>query len=221
MASLKKKQSKEGKKYAVPAVIGLVLAVVLFITLLNVEARILADYEEGLVVVAAGPIGENTEITKENLSQYFILESRRLTDVPEQAYKSLEEMVGSYVQSDIDQGSMITHAMLGELQVQQKDTVLLGLNMEALEQSVVGTLRTGDEIDIYTVMLDEEEEVMVEQALTGIMVDRSYTSAGAAIMKDDTASVAQYITIPIHKDAVGMLYEALENRRIEIVKHMD
>lgn len=221
MASLKKKQNKEGKKYAVPAVIGLVLAVVLFITLLNVEARMLANYEEGMVVVAAEPIMENTEINEANLAQYFVLESRRLTDVPDQAYRSLEDMVGCYVQSDIDPESMITKAMLGELQVQQKDTVLLGLNMEALEQSVVGTLRTGDRIDIYTVKLDEEEEVVVEQALTGILVDRSYTSAGVAITKDDTTSVAQYITIPIHKDAVGMLYEALEERRVEIVKHMD
>lgn len=221
MASLKKKQSKEGKKYAVPALIGLVLAIVLFITLINVEVKMLADYEESLVVVANEAIAENTEISEANVATYFTLESRRVTDVPEHAYTALEDMVGSFVQSDIDKGSMITEAMLGELQVREKDTVLLGINMEEMEQSIVGTLRVGDLIDVYTVKTEENEEVVVEQALTGITVDRSYTGTGAAITKEDTSSIAQYITIPIHKDAVGVLYEALENRRVEIVKHAE
>ena len=221
MATIKKKQQDGGKKHTLPVILGMVLAVVLFITLLNVETKMLAEYEEGMVAVATGPIEENTEITKENLNQYFTLESRRLNDIPKASYVTLEDMVGSFVQSDIDEGSMITKSMLGELQVPKKDTVLLGINMEALEQSVVGILRTGDTIDIYTVKLNEEEEVEVEQALSGIVVDRSYTSEGASITKEDTTSVAQYITIPIHKDAVGMLYEALEERRVEIVKHME
>ena len=50
-------------------------------------------------------------------------------------------------------------------------------------------------------------------------IERSYTSAGAAILKDDKDSIAQYITIPVNKDAVGLFYQTLENRRIEIVKH--
>lgn len=221
MATLKKKQQAGGKKHMLPVILGMVLAVVLFITLLNVETKMLAEYEEGMVAVAAGPIEENTEITKDNLNQYFTLESRPLNDIPKLAYVRLEDIVGSYVQNDIDEGSMLTKSMLGELQVPKKDTVLLGLNMEALEQSVVGILRTGDTIDIYTVRLNEEEVIEVEQALSGIVVDRSYTSTGVAITKEDTTSVAQYITIPIHKDAVGMLYEALEERRVEIVKHME
>ena len=72
MATIKKKQQDGGKKHTLPVILGMVLAVVLFITLLNVETKMLAEYEEGMVAVATGPIEENTEITKENLNQYFI-----------------------------------------------------------------------------------------------------------------------------------------------------
>ncbi len=130
MATLKKKQQADGKKHTLPIILGIVLAVVLFITLLNVEAKMLAEYEEGMVVVAAGPIEENMEITKDNLNQYFILESRPLNDIPKLAYVRLEDIVGSYVQNNIDEGSMLTKSMLGELQVPKKDTVLLGISLK-------------------------------------------------------------------------------------------
>ena len=69
MATIKKKQDG-GKKHTLPVILGMVLAVVLFITLLNVETKMLAEYEEGMVAVAAGPIEENTEITKENIKNF-------------------------------------------------------------------------------------------------------------------------------------------------------
>lgn len=217
----KDKNTKRETKQGIPVIIGLALAIVLFVTLLNVETKMLADYEEGLVAVAVETVPEDTEITKENIAGYFTLETRKLTEIPDAALLNLEELLGTYAQTAIDKGSIITESMLGELQVNAVDTVLLGINMEEMEQSVVGTLRVGDQIDIYTVKTNREEEVIVEKAMTGITVDRSYTSAGAAITKEDTTSIAQYITIPIHKDAVGILYEALENRRVEIVKHFD
>jgi hypothetical protein len=67
--------------------------------------------------------------------------------------------------------------------------------------------------------VEEDDTVTVEKALANVVVERSYTSAGAAIVKDDDTSIAQYITIPVHKEAVGTFYQALEDRRIEIVKH--
>jgi len=84
---------------------------------------------------------------------------------------------------------------------------------------VAGTLRAGDVIDIYTVKVEEDKSVTVNKALGNVNIERSYTSAGAAILKDDNSSIAQYITIPVHKDAVGLFYQTMEDCRIEIVKH--
>ena len=63
------------------------------------------------------------------------------------------------------------------------------------------------------------KNILVEKALGNVTIERSYTSAGAAILKEDNDSIAQYITIPVNKDAVGLFYQAIENRRIEVVKH--
>ena len=210
---------KEGQGKVWPVVLCMLLAGGVFVLLLNVESRKLAQYETGSVVVAVSDVTEAKEITEKNIADYFVIEERPLSDIPQAAYLSLDELVGQYVQNDIDAGSVITESMLGELQVDYGDAVLLGVNMEALAQSVAGTLRTGDLIDIYTVKTEEDDVVVVEKALSRVTIDRSYTSAGVAISKDDDSSIAQYITIPVHKDAVGTFYQALEDRRIEIVKH--
>lgn len=211
------KKSRQGKVW--PIVLCLLLALGVFALLLNVEARQLAQYEKGNVVVAIADIPEGLEITEKNLGELFAVKERPLTDIPDAAYVKTEELIGQYARSGMDNGSIITKSMLGELRKDFDDSVLLGVNMQALAQSVAGTLRAGDVIDIYTVKIEEDKQVLVEKALANVTIERSYTSSGTAILKEDDTSIAQYITIPVHKDAVGMFYQALENRRIEIVKH--
>ena len=208
---------KKGKVW--PALISLLLAVGIFILLLNVETRKLAQYEKESVVVAAMDVSEAKEITKENLTEYFAVVERPLSDIPQAAIRTLDELVGQYVKSGIDAGSVVTKSMFGDLKRDYGEAVLLGVDMEALDQSVAGTLRAGDEIDIYTVKVEDDEHVTVEKALGGVTIERSYTSTGVAITKEDTTSIAQYITIPVHKDAVDTFYQSLEEGRIEIVKH--
>ena len=219
----KNKQNNAGKKKGQgrlwPIILCLLLAGGVFVLLMNVESRQLAQYEKGNVVVAIADVAEAKEVTEKNVSEYFALVERPLSDIPKAAILELEDLVGQYAQSGIDAGSIITDSMLGELRKEHGDAVLLGVNMEALAQSVAGTLRAGDIIDIYTVKVEEDDSVTVEKALGNVAVERSYTSAGVAILKDDDTSIAQYITIPVHKDAVGIFYQSLEDRRIEIVKH--
>lgn len=210
-------KNKPGKVW--PVVLCLLLAAGVFALLLNVETRQLAQYEKDSVVVAIADIPEAKEITEKNLAELFTVEERPLTDIPDAAYVTAEDLLGQYTQSGIDAGSMITESMLGELRKDFGESVLLGVNMEALAQSVAGTLRAGDIIDIYTVKVEEDKQVTVEKALGNVTIERSYTSSGTAILKDDNTSIAQYITIPVHKEAVGLFYQSLENRRIEIVKH--
>lgn len=211
------KKSRQGNLW--PVALCLLLAGGVFAFLLNMEARQLAQYEKGTVVVAIADVTGAKEITEQNLSELFAVEERPLSDIPEAAYLEAEDLIGLYTQSGIDAGSMITESMMGELRKDFGESVLLGVNMEALAQSVAGTLRAGDVIDIYTVKMDEEKNVVVEKALGNVTIERSYTSSGTAILKEDDTSIAQYITIPVHKNAVGLFYQALENRRIEIVKH--
>jgi len=211
------KSEKQNKIW--PVLLCLLLAGGIFALLLGVEAKQLEQYEKGSVVVAIADVADCKEITVDNLDEYFAVEERPLVDIPEAAYLEVADLIGQYAQGGVDAGSIITEKMFGELQAKQKDAVLLGVNMEALEQSVAGTLRAGDVIDIYTVKVEEDKSVTVNKALGNVNIERSYTSAGAAILKDDNSSIAQYITIPVHKDAVGLFYQTMEDCRIEIVKH--
>lgn len=213
----KNRMSMQGKIW--PVALSLLLAGGVFVLLLNVETRKMSQYEKGSVVVAAADMPEAKEITTENVAQLFSVEERPVSDIPQSAYQDPSELVGQYTRNGIDSGSMITKSMLGDLKKEYRDAVLLGVNMEALDQSVAGTLRIGDVIDIYTVKEEAENQVVVQKALSGVTIERSYTSSGTAILKEDDTSIAQYITIPVHKDAVGVFYQSLEDRRVEIVKH--
>lgn len=211
-------KKKETKLW--PVAVCLLLALTLFVFLLSVQKRQLDAYEKEVVVVALTDIRKNTEITVENVGTLFTLEECPVEVIPEAAYTRVEELVGCYVVNDIDCASMVTESMVGEFVTISEDTVLLSIDMGKLDQNVAGTLRAGDKIDLYTVRTLETEEVRVEKPLEGILIDRSYDSSGKAIAKDDETAIAQYITIPIHKEAVAALYKALENRTVEIVKHL-
>ena len=106
------KKSRQGNLW--PVVLCLLLAGGVFAFLLNMEARQLAQYEKGTVVVAIADVTEAKEITEQNLSELFTVEERPLSDIPEAAYLEAEDLIGLYTQSGIDAGSMITESMLGE-----------------------------------------------------------------------------------------------------------
>ena len=133
----------------------------------------------------------------------------------------LYKLIGFYADGGIDKGSMVTKSMFGKLGTVAADTVFLSVDMEALDQSVAGTLRAGDRIDIYTVKKEQDKDASVTEVLSSVVIERSYTGSGISIQKEDTTSIAQYIIIPIHKDAVEAFYEALESKKIQIVKHPD
>ncbi len=213
----KEKKSDQAKIW--PIAVCLLLAVAVFAFLLSVEKRQLANYEKSMVVVAVQDVPDKTEITGENATEYFALEERTLAEIPSAVFTDVHELLGLYAEGGIDAGSMVTKSMFSELQPLAPDAVLLGVNMEALDQSVAGTLRAGDTIDIYTVKMELDEEVEVKKILSSVVIERSYTGSGEEILKEDTTSIAQYITIPIHKDAVDAFYGALEDKKIEIVKH--
>jgi len=215
------KNDKKKKEKIWHILVCLLLTGILFVFLLNVEKRQLGNYEKGLVVVAIEDVADNTEITTENAARYFALEERTLTDIPKAAYTDIHELIGFYAEGGIDKGSMITERMFGKLGSMNADAVFLSVDMEALDQSVAGTLRAGDRIDIYTVKKEQDADVAVTEVLSSVVIERSYTGNGLAIQKEDTTSIAQYITIPLHKDTVEAFYEALENKKIQIVKHPD
>lgn len=107
-----KKQRKElrgkGQGKVWPIAVCLLLAGGVFFLLLNVEAKQLAQYEKGNVVVAIADVSEAKEVTEENIAEYFALEERPLKDIPEAAYLELEDLIGQFAQSGIDTGSVIT-----------------------------------------------------------------------------------------------------------------
>ena len=78
------KKNRQGKVW--PVVLCLLLAAGVFALLMNVEARKMAQYEKGNVVVAIADVPKAKEITEQNLAELFAVVERPLTDIPDAAY---------------------------------------------------------------------------------------------------------------------------------------
>lgn len=206
-----------------------VIAAVLYLALYYSQVKALENYEKGVVVIAKTDIPENVEIDELNSSTYFTTMMIETGKIPKSAYINVSELNGSYTVGNIDAGAIITKSMVSSLKSitnEYKDAKMVTISTNGLEQSVAGTLRIGDIIDIYSIEekdLDGDGKAEVEAVLLkgGVTISRSYDASGVAISKDDTVSIAQIIMIPMDEKEVAEFLAGLENGTIKLIKHIN
>lgn len=211
------------KKNILPgaAAAAFVAAVMVYIILLNVEANILRSYEKGEILLAQSNIAAGTVFTEENLGQYFTAAQLDKTMIPAAAVADREQLAGKMAVAAIDEGSVLTAAMLedwDEILAKMNHPVLAGFRAEDLYQVVSGTLRTGDYIHIYIV--DEESE---EARLNweNVLVAQVFDSSGKVIYAEETESPAARVNILLEREAVEVFYSELEKGSLRAVKVME
>lgn len=218
---------KKGKIKIWHILVCLLVAAALYIALYYSLVMALQNYETGTVVIASMDIPENVEITEENYAMYFTTMEMEAIKIPESAFKTAGALNGTYVTNDIDKGAIITRSMVDVMDnytESYKDAKIVTVSTSDLEQSVAGTLRAGDIIDIYSVDTTEVSEGKRYKATLldeGVSIIRSYDASGVAIKKDDTTSIAQIVLIPMASGDVEGFLEGLEKGSIKLVKHIE
>lgn len=218
----KAKKSEKKTDGLLPMLVCLLLALALFLFLLSVEQKQLAAYEKGTVLTAAQFIPRDTEITGENIKKYFMETEMPLENIPSAACLLEEELIGKYCAADVDMGNVITESMFSEItETLPADHVLVSINTSDLDQNVAGTLRAGDIIDVYVLKEKENGGYTAMQICNAASVQRSYNSSGTAIMREDTDTVAQVVTIPMRNTDAAYFLEALETGSVKLVKYVN
>lgn len=234
-----KKDKKERSILPGVIIVSLLVAVIVYVVMLNAEKTALSDYEKGTVYVTTKPVPKGTIITADYITQKEVDKSL----IPSGAVSSPEDLTDLISVYAVDQGSIITAGMfisVNDITKNMEQPVVAGFKADDLYQVVGGVLRSGDRINIYQV--DENaNKGDTSQALANtdaegnwteaystaslvwgnVFVKEVFDSAGTVISTADTTTPAQRVNIYMDNDNVAAFYAALAQGSLRVVKICD
>lgn len=231
-----KKDKKERSILPGVIIVSLLVAVIVYVVMLNAEKTALSDYEKGTVYVTTKPVPKGTMITADYITQKEIDKSL----IPSGAVSNPEDLTDLISVYAVDQGSVITAGMFTAVNDITKDMsqpVVAGFKADDLYQVVGGILRSGDRINIYQVdenankgdtsqsLANTETEGNWTEASPAaslvwgnVFVQEVFDSAGTVISTADTTTPAQRVNIYMDNDNVAAFYAALAQGSLRVVK---
>ena len=196
---------------------ALVAAVAIFAVMLQLEKKVLSEYEKGPVLVAAGEIPKGEFITEKNVHGYLRTEEMDVNLIPGTALCSLEQLEGLVSGIKIEEGTILTLGMFeqeNEIMKGMEEPVIAGFKAEDLYQVVGGVLRAGDRIHIYTV----SESGHAGLIWKNVFVQQVFDGSGSSIKAGDMVSPAQRINVYLDAGDVEQLYTELARGTLRVVK---
>ena len=218
----KRKDSKwatKGAEIAKIVVVPLLLASIMVCFLyIVVRNNTLAENLKSDVVIAKKEIAANTKITADELGEYFIVVAVEKEAVSKVNFTSLEAMPDSFYL----EGSMVKGQMIYTSDIEESDYVMDKYTDEAVttsievsdfSNSVCGTVRHGDIVDVYAVDPLTDELVFV---VGNIYVLDAYNNSGEVITGKDGSAVA--FTVLLMPDEVEAVNRAIAWDGIQLYK---
>lgn len=217
----KTKDLKVAQKNILPGAIfsALIVAVIIFIVMLNTEKNMLLDYEKGMIYTTIKSIPQGQVITEINYIDYFVEKEIDRTLVTDASITSFEQLIGLFPVRAIEKGTMVSKSMfesVNEITKNMKNPVEVGLKADDLYQVVGGILRTGDKIHIYTV--EESETGEVTLVWPDVYVNKVFDTSGLLIENEDSTTSASRINILLEKEYVEEFYKELALGSLRVVK---
>lgn len=214
---------KKRVKHILPGVafIALIAAIAVYCILLNMEINILNDYEKGTVLITKKKIMSGVILDADNVGEYFTEAEIDKRMIPKTALVNPEKLFQRIVVSPLDQGVIVTEAMveaLAEIRNEMSDPVLAGFRADDLYQVVSGVLRSGDRIHIYVV---DKETGTAALMWENIFVQEVFNSAGVFISPEDRTTAAQRVNILMEGNEVEQFYTRMEQGSLRVVKALD
>lgn len=217
--------SKKKRAVILTVSIGLVLAIMLFVFLTQLEKEILSDYETMQVVRSVREIPAGTLIVESNVNHYFSVEDINAKIVTPETVCTLSALYGAYVTRDISAGEVIYSKVLCAEDMQTegyKQPVEISLRIEDVANGVAGTIRKGDFINIYVNGADTfDKDVEFKEVLNGVKVNEVYDSAGTLIGMSDSVEKAGILTFYVEEDKVAELQTQFASGTIIISKKVE
>lgn len=195
---------------------ALLAAVAIFVGMVQLEKRVLTQYEKAVIYTALCEIPQGMLITAQNYGQYFQARELDKSCIPATALQSPEQVEGLIPVWNIEPGVLLTQGMFQsqeEILQKLKEPVVAGFKAEDLYQVAGGVLRAGDRVHIYSVQ--EGETVLV---WPDVYVQQVFDASGKAIVSGDGSTAAQRVNIYLGRADVEAFYTQLANGSLRVVK---
>lgn len=164
---------KKGKGMAVLCAGALLAAFICFVVMTVIQDRIVNDKATTPVVVAIADVPAGVKLTEGNMALYFAIENRDAEQVPMGiTYPNATPLIGEITGRAIYTNEIVTSDCFRKETVFDdiEDAVELSLELGSLGQTVSGTLRPGDLVDIVAVIkIQKNEDKSIVDLEPGIM----------------------------------------------------
>lgn len=196
---------------------ALAAAIGIFAVMLQMEKKVLSEYERGGIYVASREIPKGERITSRNYRDYLCLKEADKGVIPATALEEPGQLEGLIARVPIAEGTLLTTGMFEEQQeilARMEEPVIAGFKADDLYQVAGGVLRAGDRIHIYTV----SESGIAHLIWREIFVEQVFDSAGNAIGGGDSLSSAQRVNVYLDAGDVEQFYTELARGTLRVVK---
>ncbi|MDE7113297.1 MAG: SAF domain-containing protein [Acetatifactor sp.] len=196
---------------------ALAAAIGIFAVMLQMEKKMLSEYERGGIYVASREIPKGERITSRNYRDYLCLKEVDKGVIPATALAEPGQLEGLIARVSIAEGTLLTTGMFEEQQeifARMEEPVIAGFKADDLYQGAGGVLRAGDRIHIYTV----SESGIAHLIWREIFVEQVFDSAGNAIGGGDSLSSAQRVNVYLDAGDVEQFYTELARGTLRVVK---
>lgn len=214
---MKAKKTTASKVWTGSIIAALVGSVGIFAAMLQIEKKVLSEYERAGIYVAAREIPDGQMITEENIPMYLKPMELDKKCIPKTALSSQEEISGLVAAGRIEEGALLTKGMFeewDEITADMQQPVIAGFKADDLYQVAGGVLRAGDCIHIYVV----SETGEAEPVWKNVFVKEVFDSGGHAIENSDSDTAAQRVNVCIDAADVERFYTELARGALRVVK---
>lgn len=209
------------KQSLVKVIISLMIAILLWVGATSFESYLLSDKNTTEIVVASKEIKEGAVISDKNVNDYFTMLTVNSSLVTSSTITDMKDIKGKACIT-IEQGEIITSNMFYDatyVNQKFKDPVEITFSAKDIENSVVGTLREGDLIDIIVSTTDQETGVTSsEVAYSGVYVIAAYDDSYVRVESDNKDSQAVYFKIYLERKQQTKFASLLSDGNITVTK---
>ena len=216
-------KQKSRTKGLVGIFVGIVIAVLVFISLLVIQKNILDKDETAKVYVAAQEIPVGTKIESGNIKEYFKSQEVPVKILPEgyieagEADALLDKFVNkTYVANDV-----VTERFLvsyGDIVNSIENPVEVSFSTGGLAAAVGGILREGDRINIYKLTSSKATGVVSSKIMGEAYITKAFNGSGEAISTSDKTTPATLLNLIISEDIEAEFHEAMYSGTLRLSK---
>lgn len=211
-------EKKPMNKSLTKALVAILVAIIGWTGLTFVESYILTDKNVTSVVIASADIPQGTIITKDNAENYFKKENVNSDLVTKSTVTDIKSIEGKFL-TNVAAGEIVTSDRYYETKDTRdlKNPVSLTFAAGSAENSVNGTIRGGDNVDIYT-SVTTNDVVTYQLARENVYIENAYDSSYAKIDSADQATVASTFLVKLDEDDAANFKNAISQGDLLMVK---